>query len=1165
MYHRGKTNRRRYPEPVPAMHVTRTNLLILLVLATSARAESKPVPESFDSLGKSYQARARPLLTRFCTGCHSTKKKAGELDLERFAALADVRRGTRAWQRVSEMLGKREMPPKEAMQPTAAQRAVLVKWVRRYLYAEALARAGDPGQVVLRRLSNAEYTFTVRDLTGVALDPAREFPGDNAAGEGFTNTGAGQAMSPALLGKYLDAGKQIASHATLLPEGIRFSIKNSRRDWTDEKLAEIRAFYRRFTRSNDLGVGDKVGNVNVHGNTRLGIAGQLPVERYMQATLAERDRLTEGKTTIAAVAKQRGLSRRYLERLWRVLQDERPSLVLDQVRAEWRTAKPGDLKGVVARVERWQQALWIFGPVGLVGRTGGPRLWMSSIDPVVTTQQLRHGFPVPKPDAKPADKADTAVVLSLVVGDAGDGRDGDYVVFEKPRLIKKGQPDLLLRDVRKMAGEAGGGPWGVDPARFGKHPSNKSLDPPLASDSLCVQAPAVITFSLPAAMAAGRELVMTAVIEPRTGDNGTVQIGLVTGKAGVESGLRVSRVTTRFSQVTRLFSDTRVTTFEDAVLVARPPQPSPIKKAEPPKKPAAKKQPVARQRPAVSAGQARIVRAFAEFRELFPMALCYSQIVPVDEVLTMTLFHREDHHLSRLLLSRSERQTLDRLWRELRFVSNWPLTKVTAMELLLEVMQGVNHPQYEALVPIKGLTLKAAAIFRREQQEAEAGQLDAVLDLANRAYRRPLRKQETAGLRGLYARLRQRGLAHEESIRLTIARVFVAAAFLYRLEQVPDAARAVPVGNHELATRLSYFLWSSGPDAELRQLAAAGRLVDEKQLLAQVRRMQRHPKIRRLATEFGCQWLQIHDFPVLTLKSEKHYPKFAVLKGDMYEESIRFLADALAGDRSLIEVLDSDHTFVNERLAEFYGIADFKADTAGDGWQRVAGMRARGRGGLLGLAAMLARPSGAARTSPILRGNWVSEVLLGETLPRPPEQVPQLPADESKTDGLTVRQLVARHTSVESCARCHKRIDPFGFALEGFDTIGRARTQDLAGRDVDTRTRLPDGESIEGLAGLRGDLKTKRRDAFVRQFNRKLLGYALGRQTQLSDRPLLDEIHRRMSENDYRLSVAIEMIVLSPQFRRIRGREARGADTPGSGSEVGNAGREQRNRKGPRR
>ncbi len=1142
MYHRGIVSGVKWWPTVSQNHAF-SRLVSLLMLfsmwTTAAAAREKSDPESFETLGKSYQARVRPLLGQFCTGCHSTKKKAGELDLERFGKLSDVRRGTKAWLGVVEMLEKREMPPKKSKQPSDTQRKVLVDWARRYLHAEALAQAGDPGPVVLRRLSNAEYTFSVRDLTGVPLDPAREFPGDNAAGEGFTNTGAGQAMSPALLRKYLDAGKQIAGHAVLVPDGIRFSIKNSRRDWTDEKLAEIRTFYRRYTRSNDLGVGDKVGNINVHSNTRLGIAGQLPIEKYLLATLEERTRLRTGKTTIAAVAKQRQLSRPYLQRLWKSLNLKQSSLILDRVRARWRAAKPVDVKGVVAEVEPWQQALWVFGPVGLVGRTDGPKLWMSGVDPVLTSQELRRAFTAPKADAKANDKSKKPVVLSLVIGDAGDGRDGDFVVFQKARLIKKGQPDVLLRDVRKLVGDVAGGPWGLDPARFGKHPVAKELDPPLAADSLCVQAPAVITFLLPAALVEGREFVTTAVVEPRTGENGSLQVGLVDGKHEMAAGLRVTKVTTKFSQVTHLFSHDRVTTFQDPVLVAQPIAPkSGSGKPKGEKKPAR-----AKQLPA-SPGRIRITRAFADFRELFPMALCYSQIVPVDEVLTMTLFHREDHHLSRLMLTKSERRTLDRLWRELRFVSDWPLKKVTAMELLLEVMEGVNHPQYEALVPIKALTLKEAKVFRKDLKQAEAGQIDAVLELAGRAYRRPLRDAETAELRGLYARLRQRGLSHDESVRLTIARIFVAGAFLYRLEQVPEGPKASAVGNFELATRLSYFLWSSGPDEELRQAADRGSLVEEKHLLAQVRRMQRHPSIRRLATEFGCQWLHIHDFPVLALKSDKHYPKFAVLKSHMYEESIRFLADAFSGDRSLMEVLDSDHTFVNPPLAAFYGISGFKPGKTNDGWQRVGGMRARGRGGLLGLAATLAKPSGAARTSPILRGNWVSEVLLGEKLPRPPKQVPQLPSDESSTDGLTVRQLVARHSTQESCARCHRRIDPFGFALEGFDTIGRSRTRDLGGRDVDTKTRLPDGVAIDGLAGLKTYLKTKRFDTFVRQFNRKLLGYALGRQTQLSDQPLLDEIHRRMSQNDYRLSVAIEMIVLSPQFRQIRGRDARVADSP---------------------
>jgi hypothetical protein len=200
-------------------------------------------------------------------------------------------------------------------------------------------------------------------------------------------------------------------------------------------------------------------------------------------------------------------------------------------------------------------------------------------------------------------------------------------------------------------------------------------------------------------------------------------------------------------------------------------------------------------------------------------------------------------------------------------------------------------------------------------------------------------------------------------------------------------------------------------------------------------------------------------------------------------------------------------------------------------------MRQRGRGGILGLAATLAKQSGASRTSPILRGNWVSEVLLGERLPRPPKDVPQLPVDETAPAGLTVRELVARHTSDARCAACHQKIDPFGFALEGFDAIGRRRDRDLAGRPLDTQTRLPDGSEINGLTGLRDYLLEKRRDAFLRQFCRKLLGYALGRELQLSDEPLLREMGERLAANDYRFFVAIETIIQSRQFRNIRGTE----------------------------
>jgi hypothetical protein len=252
----------------------------------------------------------------------------------------------------------------------------------------------------------------------------------------------------------------------------------------------------------------------------------------------------------------------------------------------------------------------------------------------------------------------------------------------------------------------------------------------------------------------------------------------------------------------------------------------------------------------------------------------------------------------------------------------------------------------------------------------------------------------------------------------------------------------------------------------------------------------------------------------------------------MYEESIRFFTDLFQNDRAMLNVLDADYTFLNEDLAKHYEIAGVK----GAEWRRVEGVKKFSRGGILGQATTLAKQSGASRTSPILRGNWVSEVLLGEKLPRPPKDVPQLPEDEA-TESLTVRQLTEKHTTDPRCAGCHARIDAFGFALEKFDAIGRKRDQDLGGRTIDTRAKVMDGSEFEGIEGLRDYLLTKRRDAFVKQFCRKLLGYALGRAVQLSDGPLLTEMSQQLKANDYRVSTAVETIVRSKQFREIRGKE----------------------------
>src|SRR5207302_3738664 len=212
-------------------------------------------------------------------------------------------------------------------------------------------------------------------------------------------------------------------------------------------------------------------------------------------------------------------------------------------------------------------------------------------------------------------------------------------------------------------------------------------------------------------------------------------------------------------------------------------------------------------------------------------------------------------------------------------------------------------------------------------------------------------------------------------------------------------------------------------------------------------------------------------------KNEKLFPTFnANLRQAIYEESILFFKDLFQGDRAVTRILDADYTFLNETLAKHYGIPG----VTGPQWRRVEGVRKFGRGGILGLASVQTKESGASRTSPVLRGNWVVETLLGEKLPRPPANVPRLPEEEKGNDGLTMRQLVEKHTRVAECAVCHQRIDPFGFALETYDPIGRLRDKDLGGLPLDSRVKLKDGTEFEGLDGLRSFLLTRKKDVIVK-------------------------------------------------------------------------------------
>ena len=1028
----------------------------------------------------SFDAEVRPLVARYCAECHSPADKAGDLDLARFATAADVAADPAPWQLAVDQLRCGAMPPAGAPQPTAEERATLRAGIRRELLVIAAKTAGDPGRVVLRRLSNAEYRGSIRDLTGVgSLDPGKEFPVDGAAGEGFTNVGQALVMSPEMVEKYLAAAKDVAAHAVLTPEGIRFSPSTMQRDWTEEALAGIREIYARNT------VDSGATSVNLQGiafDTNAG--GRLPLVACLAAALAEREGLLAGTMTPQAAAAKHGVSAKYLGALLAALTDPAPCLPLEGVRAQWRLAAVGDAQRLAGLIEAWQAALWTFNTIGHIGKRDGPTAWQTPVTPLAERREIRVKLPA----------SGTAGIIPVwfVVGEAGDGAVGDLAIFEFPRIVAPGKPDLLLADL--CVGAAASGP---DGAIFGRRADGEALE----RTSLALAAPIAMRIELPEEMSAGAELVTTATVAEAAG---SIQADVVLEAPGAFS------IVPGAAQAVhgKLWSDGSGPPASSNPILVRD-----------------------------GARRAALEAQCAMFRETFPAALCYSKIVPVDEVVTLTLYHREDDHLKRLVLSESEAARLDELWNELHFVSGDALQLVDAYEQLWQyATQDADPSAFEVLrQPI----LDRAAAYRTELVATEPVHNEAVLKIARRAWRRPLTASEIESFRSLYTRLRAEKISHGDAIRALLARVLAAPAFLYHLETAPPGDAARPVSDHELAARLASVLWSSLPDAELMTLADADRLHEPAVLAGQVTRMLHDERVERLAVGFGCQWLQIADFDTLDEKSPVHFPEFAGLRHSMQGEAVRFFADFFSANRPVTHLLDADYTFADPLLAAFYGAATPPEEgTAGGDWQRIDGMQARGRGGILGLAAVLAKQSGASRTSPILRGAWLAETVLGRKLPKPPKGIPVLP--EVPPEGLTERTLTELHSTQAACAGCHRTIDPYGCALEGFDAIGRLRTQDTAGNRVDTKALLPargaddPPTAVEGLSGLRGHLVSHHRDEFVRQFCKKLLGFFLARSVQLSDEPLLERLEAAAEEGG---ATMVQIIVASPQFLTIRGRD----------------------------
>jgi hypothetical protein len=407
-----------------------------------------------------------------------------------------------------------------------------------------------------------------------------------------------------------------------------------------------------------------------------------------------------------------------------------------------------------------------------------------------------------------------------------------------------------------------------------------------------------------------------------------------------------------------------------------------------------------------------------------------------------------------------------------------------------------------------------------------------VATLARRAFRRPVTDTDLQPLLQVYADARKEA-DFENGIQEALARILVDPEFLFRIEPSPDRVPADSVyrlTDVQLAARLSFFLWSSIPDDELLDLASRGRLSDPAMLEGQVRRMLADDRSKALVDNFAAQWLELRSLrgmvPNPELFPETVYDE--TLRDGFERETELFIEDQLRADRSVIELLTANYTFLNERVARHYGIPN----VYGSRFRRVT-IPNEQRGGLLGQGSILMLTSYADRTSPVLRGKWLLENVFGTPPPPPPPNVPALVEKGDNGKPLTMRAAMERHRRNPVCASCHSRMDPLGFALENFDAIGRWRTTVAQGAPIDASAALPDGTQFEGVAGLRKLAASHRRD-FVETLTEKMLMYAIGRGLEYYDTPAVRQIVQQAARSDDRWSALILGIVKSVPFQRRR-------------------------------
>lgn len=952
------------------------------------------------ALQRQFDSKVKTYLAKNCLDCHGDDEAEAALDFTLFPTANSVVEHFATWELVRERVQAGEMPPADSgFEPDREETTAFLNWLDALRDDHIRRNAGDPGEVLARRLSASEFNYTIRDLTGVDIRPAKEFPVDPSNEAGFDNSGESLVMTPSLMNKYIDAARTVSSHLLFLPDRLDFAphpvVTETDRD--KHCVRQIVNFYQRQNTdvADYLFAAWQLRDVDPESDTFASAGSELPLR----------------------TAESRPLSIKYLRTVCGLLgSDANHYGPIAELRESFR-----DLPADVDRV----------------------RESCDEMAKRISENRKSLGF--------------------------------DFPHLQMPSVNRGSQVLVLWRNRRKASHR------------------------------------------------------MTLNDELLAEDTGFAK--------AVSDGAQQEDVVSAYETFCRVFPDEF---FID-----------------------------------------RRGREYLVFNRK-------DRDRETDYRLLSAGFHsmmgyfRDDKPLCELMLTSDDKQRLDDLWFDLNYASDVPRRQhsgfiwferaegrfltdaefddfrsedknVISEEMIFRLRDayrakverlGADDEGLEAVnehFRIVNVNVRAIEAARDAAHDAHVALLP---ELAERAFRRPLTNDERIETIAFYHQLVQRdGLSHQDAIRDVLVSILVSPHFLYRLQpsrnseddnsvDSDDVTRAID--DVQLASRLSYFLWSSMPDATLLRLARDGKLHDPAVLQEQVRRMLQDDRSRGLALEFAGNWLGFRQFESHNSVDRGRFPQFDdALRSAMFEEPVRFAMSVIQENRSVLDFVHGDDTFVNQVLAKHYGVAD-ELDFAGEEWLQLKDAGKFGRGGVLPMSVFLTKNSPGLRTSPVKRGFWVVRQLLGTHIPAPPPNVPELPEDESTLGELTLRQALAKHRDHASCAGCHEKFDSVGLVFENYGPIGERRESDLGGRPVDLRAPFPDGTHREGVDGLIEYIREERQDEFLDTLCRKLLSYGLSRSLILSDEPLLESMKKTLRETDYSLHSLVNSIVSSPQFLRQR-------------------------------